>query len=194
MRRAPAWRPHHVARFPFKFVRLPVDSVGAAFNDNLAPIFRHHAKETVTVYDSECFRSRINPTEHWRPFRFRLERAVNQPRIERQGENDDNRRSVNRESVWYREFVATALCRRVLDAINTGASTERGGYSVIDQQQTERDREQVEKAIIPRRRNHDLQKNEEPTGKQPQSARRPNEKWDDNFDDETERDRKFLER
>src|SRR5437773_11955270 len=83
-----------------------------------------------------------------------------------------------------------ALCRRVLDAINTGASTERGGYSVIDQQQTECDREQIEVTIIPSRRDHDLQKNDKPTCKQPHSPRRPTETWNDNLDDKSERDRK----
>src|SRR5439155_22193523 len=38
MRRAPARRAHYVALLPFKLVRLPIDSVGAAFDHHLAPI------------------------------------------------------------------------------------------------------------------------------------------------------------
>src|SRR5437867_302979 len=64
---------------------------------------------------------------------------------------------------------------------------------IIDDQQTQRDGEQVEETIVPRRRDCDLEKNEKPTRKQPQSARRPNEKRNDDFDDEEECDRKFLE-
>src|SRR5438309_2454354 len=64
---------------------------------------------------------------------------------------------------------------------------------IIDEQQTQRDGEQVEETIVPRRRDCDLEKNEKPTRKQPQSARRPNEKRNDDFNDEAERDRKFLE-
>ena len=64
---------------------------------------------------------------------------------------------------------------------------------IIDEQQTQRDGEQVEETIVPRRRDCDLEKNEKPTRKQPQSARRPNEKRNDDFNDEAECDRKFLE-
>src|SRR5205823_1627384 len=60
MRRTPAWRPIQVARFPFEFVRFPINSIGAPFDHNFAPIFRHHAKETVAIHNSKGLCSRIN--------------------------------------------------------------------------------------------------------------------------------------
>src|SRR5437764_6000593 len=112
MRRTPARRAHYVTRFPFEFVRPPIDSVGAAFDHNLAPISGHHAKKTVTVYDSERFRPRVNRSEQARPFRFRFEGAVNQPRIKRQSENNDDDRDVDRQSIH--EPGAAVYDRRIL--------------------------------------------------------------------------------
>ena len=99
MRRAPARRAHHVTGLPFKFVRLPIKSVSARFDHNLAPIFGHHAKKTVTVYNSKRLRSSVSGSEQARPLRFRFERAVNQPRIQRQSQNNDNGRGVDRQSI-----------------------------------------------------------------------------------------------
>ena len=99
MRRAPARRAHYVARLPFKFVRLPIKSVSARFDHNLAPIFGHHAKKTVTVYNSKRLRSSVSGSEQARPLRFRFEGAVNQPRIQRQSQNNDNGRGVDRQSI-----------------------------------------------------------------------------------------------
>src|SRR6266704_3854440 len=99
MRCTPTRRAVYAARLPFELVRLPINSVGAALDHNLAPVFRHHAKKTVAVYDSERFRSRINGSEQARPFRFRFERAVNQPHIERQSENNYRSRRTMRQSM-----------------------------------------------------------------------------------------------
>src|SRR2546430_6187499 len=63
MRRAPARRAHHVTGLPFEFVRLPIKSVSARFDHNLAPIFGHHAKKTVTVYNSKRLRSSVSGSE-----------------------------------------------------------------------------------------------------------------------------------
>ena len=41
------------ARFPFEFIRLPLDAVGASFDDDLRPLFRHDAEESVAVHDSK---------------------------------------------------------------------------------------------------------------------------------------------
>src|SRR5438270_6680794 len=64
---------------------------------------------------------------------------------------------------------------------------------VIEEQQTECNREQIEKAIIPRHADRELQRNEKTSRDMPQPPRRPDKKRPDDLDDETKRDRKFLE-
>src|SRR5690242_18500725 len=56
---------------------------------------------------------------------------------------------------------------------------------VVDQQQTQCDREQIEKAIVAGERDHDLKKNQKRAGNQTRAARRPDEKWDDYLDTQT---------
>src|SRR5438874_12804776 len=55
MWRTPARGAVYGARFPSEFVRQPIDSIGAAFDHNLAAIFRHYAKQAVAVHDPERF-------------------------------------------------------------------------------------------------------------------------------------------
>src|SRR3984893_1402469 len=63
MRRAPAGRTHHIARFPFEFVRQPVDPVRAPFDFNFAAVLRHYAEKSVAVRDSEWFNAFVNEYE-----------------------------------------------------------------------------------------------------------------------------------
>src|SRR5581483_2175144 len=53
MRRTPCRRALHIARLPFKYVWLPVDSIGASFDFDLEPILCHHPEEPVTANDSK---------------------------------------------------------------------------------------------------------------------------------------------
>src|SRR3954465_15202672 len=64
---------------------------------------------------------------------------------------------------------------------------------VIEHEQTQRDREQIEEAIVSGRSDRDLEKDQEPGRNLPKPARRPDEKRRDDLDDKAERDGKFLE-
>src|SRR6266404_6396062 len=66
-------------------------------------------------------------------------------------------------------------------------------HRIIDQQQTKRDREQVEETVIASHCDRDLQKDHQAAGDQSQSPRCPKEDRHDDFDDEAESDRKMLE-
>src|SRR5690242_2774202 len=116
MRLTPARRAHHVARFPFKLIRLPIHPVGAAFDHNFLSIFRHYTEQTITVYNSK----RLDALhEFWR-LRGRFKRAINKPGIERQTKNQNDNGGIDCELIW--KSVATALSHP--DSIAAAASTQ----------------------------------------------------------------------
>ena len=84
----------YIARFPFEFVRQPVDPIGAAFDHNLAAIFRHYAKQAVSVHDPERFEVLVSKRERARPRCIRLKRSKNEPPIDGQRHDEHNDRTV----------------------------------------------------------------------------------------------------
>ncbi len=88
VRRAPTRRTHYISRFPFEFVRQPLDPIGAAFDHNFAAILRHHAKKAVPVHDPKRSQFSVNKSERTWPLGIRLKRGKNEPRIYRQRDND----------------------------------------------------------------------------------------------------------
>src|SRR5262245_10070668 len=66
-------------------------------------------------------------------------------------------------------------------------------YRVVDQQQTQCDRKQIEKAIIPCDRDRELKKDQQSGSNQSEMSRRPYEKWHNNFHDEANSDGKMFE-
>src|SRR6266550_1701873 len=89
MWRTPAWRAHYVARFPFEFVRQPIDAICAPFDHDLPAILGHYAKQAVTIHDPEGFEVFVSKREAAWPLRIRLKRSENEPCINRQ-RNDDH--------------------------------------------------------------------------------------------------------
>ena len=162
MRRAPAGRAHHVARFPFEFVRLPIDSVRAPLNHNFAAVLRHHAKKSIAISDPKWLNLFVKKRERARPLRFRLERAENEPRVQRQGHDDHRNRAVHRESLANRWGDDSACLSIRLEGVAPSAP-----HRVIDQQQTKRDREQIEKTVIAGHRDRDLQEDHQAACDQP---------------------------
>ncbi len=150
MRRAPAGRTHHIARFPFEFVRQPIDPVRAPFDFNFAAVLRHYAEKSVAVRDPEWFNAFVNECERARPSRFRFECGKDEPPIQRQHHNDHPNRAVDRQSI-----LSPCRCAK------RARLAQRGGYSVINQQQAKRDREQIEETVIAGDSDDDLQKNEQ---------------------------------
>ena len=181
MRRAPARRTHHIAWFPFEFVRQPIDPVRAAFDHDLFTIFRHYAEKPVAVRDPKWFNSFVNECERARPFRFRFECDEDEPPIQRQHHNDHRDRKQHRQSP----------CKT--PARDRGHNSRPAKRCVVNQQQAKCDREQIEETIIARERDDGLQKNEQTGSDEPQPARRPDKKRHNDFDHETEGDRKMFE-
>src|SRR6266487_6717040 len=130
MWRAPAGRASYVTGFPFEFVRQPIDAICAAFDHNLAAILGHYAKKPVAIHDPEWFEVFVSKREPARPLCVRSKCIENEPCIDWQRNDDHHDRAVHRQSIT----VAAVCNRRIF-------STER---CVIYQQQTERDRKQIE--------------------------------------------------
>src|SRR2546423_510037 len=65
-------------------------------------------------------------------------------------------------------------------------------YRIVEEQQTERDRQQIEEAIVSGRGDRELEKDQKSRCDVTQSPWRPDKKRYDDFDDETEPDREFL--
>jgi hypothetical protein len=99
MWRAPTRDTVYIARFPFEFVRQPIDSIGAAFDHNLATIFRHYAKQAVAIHDPERFEVLVSKRESARPRCIRLKRSKNEPSIDGQRNDQHNDRSGRRQAV-----------------------------------------------------------------------------------------------
>src|SRR5215469_3113116 len=148
VRCTPAGGAHYVPRLPFELVREPINPIGAAFEHNLSPVLCHYAEESVAVHYPKRFETTVNRGERARPACVRPERSEDKPRVDRQCNNDRSDRSV--------AVVATALCRRGWNVMPEGALMQRGERRIINQQQTQRDRQQIEKAIIASNGNHDL--------------------------------------
>src|SRR5204863_7482586 len=94
MWRAPARGAVYGARFPFEFVRQPIDPIGAAFDYNLATIFRHYAKQAVAVHNPERFDVLVSKRESPRPRCIRLKCSKNEPSIDGQRNDEHNDRTV----------------------------------------------------------------------------------------------------
>src|SRR2546423_12475985 len=94
MRRAPARSAIHVAWFPFEFVRNPIDSVRAAFHLDLWPLFCHHPEESITIQDSEWLDACVDRQQWFGPIRLGLQRGVTKPKIERQGDEEDDKGAI----------------------------------------------------------------------------------------------------
>src|SRR5213080_2256577 len=99
MWRTPARGAVYGARFPSEFVRQPIDSIGAAFDYNLAAIFRHYAKQAVAVHDPERFEVSVCERERARPRCVRLKRSKNEPSIDGQRNDEHNDRAGRRQAV-----------------------------------------------------------------------------------------------
>src|SRR6184192_3034756 len=84
----------HVSRFPFEFIRGPINAIGAAFDHYLATVLGHDAKESVAIYDSKCFQLFVEVRQPpWRSA-LRLERAENEPGVDWKRDNNYCNRRV----------------------------------------------------------------------------------------------------
>ena len=181
MRRAPTGRTHYISRFPFEFVRQPIDPISAAFDYNFAAILRHHAKKAVPVHDPKWFQVSVDKSERARPWRVRLKRGENEPRIYRQGEEDHRDRAIRRQ-------LPCAIMTIVAAVADRGGHPSPANRCVIDQQQAKRNRKEIEKAVIAGKRDYRLKKNDKSSGNNPGTPGRPDKKWRDDFHRETKCD------
>src|SRR5207245_9945645 len=126
--------------------------------------------------------------EQSRPFVSRGKRAVKQTPIQWQRYDNHSRGSIDRQSIGKimgHDGACPSIC---LEGAALSAPTR-----IVNQQQTERDRQQIEEAIVASRRDDELKKNEETAGQQSRSSGRPNEKGDHDFHDQAKCDREFFE-
>src|SRR5437899_899872 len=90
MRRAPAWRALHFARFPFEFIRPPINPVSTAFDYNFAPVFRHDTEKSVTIRNAERLNALVDNRQGTPPFCFRFECGENKPRVQWECQDQDD--------------------------------------------------------------------------------------------------------
>src|SRR6266496_4713233 len=187
VRRAPTRGAFHVTRFPFEFIRRPINAIGAAFDHYLATVLGHHAKESVAIYDSKCFQLFVELRQPPRRSALRLERAENEPGVDWKRDNNYCNCRVRCPSSRYRFRIRRAelLRRRAGGSSSLHASTD---CRVIDQQEAQRDRQQIEEAIVAGERDYHLKEDHQSRSDQSRASRRPDKKWRDDLNYETKCD------
>src|SRR6267143_73467 len=100
MRCAPAWRAFHIARLPLEFIRPPVNPVGAAFDYDLPPVFRHDAEKPISIYNPKCLDASINEGKWAWPIGLGFTRREDKPGVERKCDDQDSCRCVGGQSTW----------------------------------------------------------------------------------------------
>ena len=120
--------------------------------------------------------------------RPRFECTENEPRIDRQSDERSRRSRAAAQSNRHRRDYSLLARRGAPLFAHVEGLADGIPSRVIDQQQAQRDRQQIEEAIVPGDGDRDLKKDHQSSGNQTWTPWRPDEKWDDDFHDETKRD------